>query len=94
MCATWISPGRGVLVLEHEGCDFQVETIRDAYMVALGLPRCNGSRHAAEIANVALDTLSSVGDFLMRRVPTVLICIRAGPHLGKGLGLWEPPSPA
>lgn len=83
-----------MLVLEHEGCDFQVETIGDAYMVALGLPRCNGSRHAAEITNMALDTLSSVGDLLMRRVPTVLICIRAGPHSGKGLGLWEPPSPA
>ncbi|XDA84479.1 hypothetical protein R6Z07F_014289 [Ovis aries] len=61
---------------------YKVETIGDAYMVALGLPRCNGSRHAAEITNMALDTLSSVGDLLMRRVPTVLICIRAGPHSG------------
>ena len=74
--------------------DFQVETIGDAYMVASGLPKRNGMRHAAEIANMSLDILSSVGDFQMRHVPPVPICIRAGLHSGKDLGLWEPPSPA
>ncbi|XP_057605430.1 guanylate cyclase D-like [Hippopotamus amphibius kiboko] len=67
-------------VYKHEGCDFQVETIGDAYMVALGLPQRNGSRHVAEIANMALDILSSVGDFQMRHAPTVPIRIRAGLH--------------
>ncbi|MXQ99783.1 hypothetical protein E5288_WYG009247 [Bos mutus] len=51
-------------------------------MVASGVPRLNGSRHAAEIANMALDILSSVGDFRMRHVPTVPIHIRAGLHSG------------
>ncbi|XP_012580670.1 PREDICTED: olfactory guanylyl cyclase GC-D-like [Condylura cristata] len=61
---------------------YKVETIGDAYMVASGLPRRNGSRHAAEIANMALDILSSVGDFKMRHAPDVPICIRAGLHSG------------
>uniref|UniRef100_A0A4X2LMP7 Guanylate cyclase n=1 Tax=Vombatus ursinus TaxID=29139 RepID=A0A4X2LMP7_VOMUR len=61
---------------------YKVETIGDAYMVASGLPRRNGTRHAAEIANLALDILSSVGDFRMRHVPEVPVCIRAGLHSG------------
>nr|KAF6324589.1 guanylate cyclase 2D, retinal [Myotis myotis] len=61
---------------------YKVETIGDAYMVASGLPRRNGSRHAAEIANMALDILSSVGDFRMKHAPDVPICIRAGLHSG------------
>ncbi|XP_031817270.1 olfactory guanylyl cyclase GC-D-like [Sarcophilus harrisii] len=61
---------------------YKVETIGDAYMVASGLPRRNGTRHAAEIANLALDILSSVGDFRMRHVPEVPVRIRAGLHSG------------
>ncbi|XP_074044997.1 retinal guanylyl cyclase 2 [Macrotis lagotis] len=61
---------------------YKVETIGDAYMVVSGLPRRNGTRHAAEIANLALDILSSVGDFRMRHVPEVPIRIRAGLHSG------------
>lgn len=65
-----------------------METIGDAYMVASGLPRRNGSRHAAEIANLALDILSSVRDFRMRHAPDVPIYIRAGLHSGTNWGLW------
>ncbi|XP_075403900.1 guanylate cyclase D-like [Tenrec ecaudatus] len=61
---------------------YKVETIGDAYMVASGLPWRNGSRHAAEIANMALDILSSVGSFRMRHAPDVPIHIRAGLHSG------------
>ncbi|XP_042763057.1 guanylate cyclase D-like [Panthera leo] len=61
---------------------YKVETIGDAYMVASGLPRRNGSRHAAEIANMALDILSSVRGFRMRHAPDVPIYIRAGLHSG------------
>lgn len=57
-------------------------------MVASGLPRRNGNRHAAEIANMALDILSSVGDFRMRHAPDVPICIRAGLHSGMRWGPW------
>lgn len=69
-------------------CRLQVETIGDAYMVASGLPRRNGNRHAAEIANMALDILSCAGNFRMRHAPDVPICIRAGLHSGReGWGL-------
>lgn len=54
-------------------------------MVASGLPRRNGRRHAAEIANMALDILSSVGDFRMRHAPDVPVRIRAGLHSGEGV---------
>ncbi|XP_049728091.1 retinal guanylyl cyclase 2 [Elephas maximus indicus] len=61
---------------------YKVETIGDAYMVASGLPKRNGSRHAAEIANMALDILSSVGTFKMRHIPEVPVRIRIGLHSG------------
>ncbi|XP_057267164.1 retinal guanylyl cyclase 1-like, partial [Pezoporus wallicus] len=59
-----------------------VETIGDAYMVASGLPKRNGNRHAGEIANMALDILSSVGTFKMRHMPEVPVRIRIGLHSG------------
>ncbi|XP_048192187.1 retinal guanylyl cyclase 2 [Perognathus longimembris pacificus] len=61
---------------------YKVETIGDAYMVASGLPKRNGSRHAAEIANMSLDILSSVGTFKMRHMPEVPVRIRMGLHSG------------
>ncbi|KAM8986004.1 retinal guanylyl cyclase 1, partial [Ara ararauna] len=61
---------------------YKVETIGDAYMVASGLPKRNGNRHAGEIANMALDILSSVGTFKMRHMPEVPVRIRIGLHSG------------
>ncbi|XP_006889973.1 PREDICTED: retinal guanylyl cyclase 2 [Elephantulus edwardii] len=61
---------------------YKVETIGDAYMVASGLPKRNGSRHAAEIANMSLDILSSVGTFKMRHMPDMPVRIRIGLHSG------------
>lgn len=60
----------------------QVETIGDAYMVASGLPKRNGNKHAAEIANMSLNILSSVGSFKMRHMPEVPVRIRIGIHSG------------
>ncbi|XP_067409957.1 retinal guanylyl cyclase 1 [Emydura macquarii macquarii] len=61
---------------------YKVETIGDAYMVASGLPKRNGSRHAGEIANMSLDILSAVGSFRMRHMPEVPVRIRIGLHSG------------
>ncbi|XP_066570976.1 retinal guanylyl cyclase 2 [Amia ocellicauda] len=61
---------------------YKVETIGDAYMVASGLPKCNGKRHSAEISNMSLDILSAVGTFKMRHMPDVPVRIRIGLHSG------------
>ncbi|KAK6296571.1 hypothetical protein J4Q44_G00327130 [Coregonus suidteri] len=61
---------------------YKVETIGDAYMVASGLPKRNGNKHAAEIANMSLNILSSVGTFQMRHMPGVPVRIRIGIHSG------------
>ncbi|XP_069748609.1 retinal guanylyl cyclase 2 [Narcine bancroftii] len=61
---------------------YKVETIGDAYMVASGLPKRNGNKHAAEIANMSLHLLSSVGSFKMRHMPELPIKIRIGIHSG------------
>ncbi|XP_066555667.1 retinal guanylyl cyclase 2 [Amia ocellicauda] len=61
---------------------YKVETIGDAYMVASGLPKRNSNKHAAEIANMSLNILSSVGTFKMRHMPEVPVKIRIGIHSG------------
>lgn len=60
----------------------QVETIGDAYMVASGLPRRNGNRHAVDIAHMALDILAFVGTFQLQHLPGIPLWIRIGVHSG------------
>ena len=60
-----------------------METIGDAYMVASGLPKRNGNKHAAEIANMSLNILSAVGTFHMQHMPDVPVRIRIGIHSGE-----------
>uniref|UniRef100_A0A3B4UB05 Guanylate cyclase n=1 Tax=Seriola dumerili TaxID=41447 RepID=A0A3B4UB05_SERDU len=61
---------------------YKVETIGDAYMVASGVPNRNGTRHAAEMANMSLDILHCIGTFKMRHMPELKVRIRIGLHSG------------
>ena len=51
-------------------------------MVVSGLPKRNGDRHAGEIATLALNLLSAVGDFKIKHMPGQKLRLRAGIHSG------------
>lgn len=60
-----------------------METIGDAYMVASGLPKRNGNRHAVDICRMALDILAFMGTFQLRHLPGIPVWIRIGVHSGR-----------
>ncbi|KAJ7984750.1 hypothetical protein DPEC_G00358010 [Dallia pectoralis] len=68
-------------ILDHHDV-YKVETIGDAYMVASGLPRWNGNRHAVDISRMALDILEFMGTFQLRHLPGLPVWIRIGVHSG------------
>ncbi|KAF7641774.1 hypothetical protein LDENG_00272470, partial [Lucifuga dentata] len=59
---------------------YKVETIGDAYMVASGFPNRNGNQHAAEVTNMSLDILHSIGAFKIQHMPEIKVKIRIGLH--------------
>ncbi|XP_026577003.1 retinal guanylyl cyclase 1-like [Pseudonaja textilis] len=61
---------------------YKVETIGDAYMVVSGLPERNGTRHAHEIAKMALDLVAAVRQVAIPHLPTSKLQLRAGIHTG------------
>lgn len=61
---------------------YKVETIGDAYMVVGGLPVVNDN-HAAEIAGLAVELRSFVGEFVIRHMPDEKLQLRIGLHTGK-----------
>uniref|UniRef100_A0A8C1N8D6 Guanylate cyclase n=1 Tax=Cyprinus carpio TaxID=7962 RepID=A0A8C1N8D6_CYPCA len=68
-------------ILDHHDV-YKVETIGDAYMVASGLPRRNGNRHAVDICLMALDILEFMGTYQLRHLPGIPLWIRIGIHSG------------
>nr|XP_046271779.1 heat-stable enterotoxin receptor [Scatophagus argus] len=68
-------------ILDHHDV-YKVETIGDAYMVASGLPKRKGDRHAVDIALMALDMLAFVGTFELLHLPGIPLWIRIGVHSG------------
>ena len=51
-------------------------------MVVSGLPTPNGGRHAAEIANMALDLLHEIKVFKVKHRPRIQLKLRIGIHTG------------
>ena len=51
-------------------------------MVVSGLPRRNGDRHSAEIANMALDLLNEMERFVVKHDPDLHLQLRSGIHIG------------
>ncbi|CAH8581076.1 unnamed protein product [Dicrocoelium dendriticum] len=61
---------------------YKVETIGDAYMVASGVPRRNGERHAVAITDMSLDLVSASHSFVIPHMPEEPLKIRVGLNSG------------
>ncbi|KER27826.1 hypothetical protein T265_13710, partial [Opisthorchis viverrini] len=59
---------------------YKVETIGDAYMVASGVPRRNGCRHATAITDMSLDLVNVSRNFVIPHMPQEPLKIRVGIH--------------
>ncbi|XP_055347731.1 atrial natriuretic peptide receptor 1-like [Paramacrobiotus metropolitanus] len=60
---------------------YKVETIKDSYMIASGLPLRNGDRHVVEIADTAIDIMHQNESLFMTQRRTEM-SIRIGMHTG------------
>ena len=60
----------------------KVETIQDSYLVASGLPKPNGERHAVEICRMALDLVAACGRISRPDDRDTKVQIRVGIHTG------------
>ncbi|KAM5271838.1 LOW QUALITY PROTEIN: guanylate cyclase 2G-like [Ctenodactylus gundi] len=61
---------------------YKVKTIGDAYMVANGLPVCNGTQHIDQFATMSLHFLSATVHFHIGHMPEEKLRIRIGLHTG------------
>ncbi|VDI58966.1 Hypothetical predicted protein [Mytilus galloprovincialis] len=61
---------------------YKLETIGDGYMVVSGVPTRNGTRHASEIASLALDILHHTKQLKLPQFPGMNYKIRIGCHSG------------
>ena len=59
---------------------YKIATIGDAYFVASGVPVPNGTKHAREIAKMALALLKAIGDFIIQHLMSETLKMRIGIH--------------
>ena len=62
---------------------YKVETISDSYLVASGLPKKNGEKHAAEICAMSLSVMAACGMIERPDKRPQTIEMKAGVHTGK-----------
>lgn len=60
----------------------KVESISDSYLVASGIPRANGERHASELCSMALNFLKTASTIQRPDQPSQNVQIKAGIHSG------------
>jgi class 3 adenylate cyclase len=72
----------------------QVETISDVYMVCSGLPVRNGNNHVKEIANLSLELVESMSDFMIPHLrqerPELRVGLNTGPCVAGVVGTKMP----
>ena len=61
---------------------YKIATIGDAYFVASGVPKRNGTRHAQEIISMAISLLKESETFVIPHLPSQIMKIRIGIHTG------------
>jgi class 3 adenylate cyclase len=61
---------------------YKIESLGDAYVVVSGAPQRNEKRHATEIADLALNFVTSVRNFYIPHIPDEKIELRIGVHTG------------
>lgn len=63
-----------------------MEIVGDGYLVASGLPKPNGNKHASEISQMALQLMHQVDGFEVKHRPKYKLRMRMGIHSGRCVG--------
>ena len=63
-----------------------MEIVGDGYLVASGLPKPNGTKHASEISQMALQLMHQVDGFEVKHRPKYKLRMRMGIHSGRCVG--------
>ena len=65
---------------------FNIQNVNDAYLVASGIDKQIGDKHASEIASLALGVLRGTSMLVIPHKPEEQLLIRMGIHSGPVIG--------